>query len=124
MARSHEIDYKIFGDDLQFVEVELDPNETVIAEAGVMMYMEEGIDFQAKMGDGSNPSTGFFGSLMNVGKRVFTGESIFLTHLRIMVMVNNTWPLVRPIQVRSLGSTWTWQAVNCSAKKIHSWLLL
>jgi len=80
MAKSHEIDYQIFGDDLQFVEVELDPNETVIAEAGVMMYMEEGIDFQAKMGDGSNPNTGFFGTLMNVGKRAFTGESIFLTH--------------------------------------------
>jgi uncharacterized protein (AIM24 family) len=52
MRRSHEVDYEIYGDDLQFVEVELDPRETVIAEAGAMMYMEDGITFEAKMGDG------------------------------------------------------------------------
>lgn len=57
---SHEIDYQIFGDDMQIVEVELDPGETVIAEAGAMNYMEEGIEFAAKMGDGSQPQQGFF----------------------------------------------------------------
>lgn len=77
---SHEIDYTIVGDDMQMVEVELDPNETVIAEAGVMTYMEDGITFEAKFGDGSDTNDGFFGKLMNAGKRVLTGESLFLTH--------------------------------------------
>jgi uncharacterized protein (TIGR00266 family) len=76
----HEVDYEIFGDDLQVVEVELDPGEVVVAEAGAMNYMEEGITFEAKMGDGSRPSGGLMDSLMNVGKRVLTGESIFMTH--------------------------------------------
>ncbi len=79
MASSHVIDYQLHGEDLQFVEVELDPNETVIAEAGTMMYMESGIDFTARMGDGSSAG-GLFDKLMGVGKRVLTGESIFLTH--------------------------------------------
>jgi uncharacterized protein (TIGR00266 family) len=78
--QSHEIDYKIFGDDLQFVEVELDPGESVIAEAGTMMYMEDGIAFQAKMGDGSKPKAGFLDKLVSVGTRVITGESLFMTH--------------------------------------------
>ncbi|MBV6512039.1 MAG: TIGR00266 family protein [Ignavibacteriales bacterium] len=78
--RSHEIDYEIYGDDMQVIEVELDPGETVIAEAGVMNWMENGIEFEAKMGDGSDANEGFMGKLLNVGKRVLTGESIFLTH--------------------------------------------
>jgi uncharacterized protein (TIGR00266 family) len=78
--RSHVIDYEIHGDDLQMVEIELDPGETVIAEAGGMCFMEEGIEFETKMGDGSAPSGGFFGALANIGKRVLTGESIFMTH--------------------------------------------
>ncbi len=76
----HEVDYEIFGDDMQVVEVELDPQETVIAEAGAMNYMEDGINFETKMGDGSKPSSGVMDSLLNVGKRVLTGESIFMTH--------------------------------------------
>ncbi|MFN2283725.1 MAG: TIGR00266 family protein [Anaerolineae bacterium] len=78
--KSHEIDYQIFGDDLQFVEIELDRDETVIAEAGAMVYMENGIAFESKMGDGSNPNAGFFDKVVNVGKRVITGESLFMTH--------------------------------------------
>ncbi|MBF0369753.1 MAG: TIGR00266 family protein [Magnetococcales bacterium] len=78
--RCHEVDYEIIGDDIQLVEVELDPGETVIAEAGGMSYMEEGIEFEAKMGDGSNMSGGFFGGLLNIGQRVLTGESLFMTH--------------------------------------------
>jgi len=80
MKHSHEIDYRVFGDDLQFVEIELDPRETVIAEAGAMMYMEDGISFDAKMGDGSNPGAGLMGALGNLAKRAITGESLFLTH--------------------------------------------
>lgn len=78
--RCHEVDYEIFGDDMQIVEVELDPAEKVIAEAGAMNYMEDGIAFEAKMGDGTTPTGGFMGAMMNIGKRVLTGESIFLTH--------------------------------------------
>ena len=78
--RSHEVDYEILGDDMQIVEIELDPGETVIAEAGALNYMEDGITFEARMGDGSKPSGGLFDALLNVGKRVLTGESIFLTH--------------------------------------------
>ena len=78
--RCHEVDYEIFDDDMQIVEVELDPQETVIAEAGAMNYMEDGIGFETKMGDGSNPKAGLLDSLLSVGKRVLTGESIFMTH--------------------------------------------
>ena len=77
---SHEIDYEILGNDMQIVEIELDPNETVIAEAGAMNYMEEGIQFETKMGDGSRPDEGLMGKLLSVGKRALTGESIFMTH--------------------------------------------
>lgn len=78
--KCHEIDYEIFGDDLQVVEVELDPSETVIAEAGAMNWMDDGISFEAKMGDGSQPDKGLFGKLLDAGKRALTGESIFITH--------------------------------------------
>ena len=77
---SHEVDYEIFGDDMQIVEVELDPGETVIAEAGAMNYMEDGIQFETKMGDGSSATGGMLDAIFNVGKRVLTGESIFMTH--------------------------------------------
>jgi len=77
---SHELDYKIIGDDIQFVEVELDPNETVIAEAGTMVYMEQGITFEARMGDGTSAEQGVMGKLLQAGSRVLTGESLFLTH--------------------------------------------
>ena len=76
--RCHEVDYEIFGDDMQIVEVELDPQETVIAEAGAMNYMEEGIGFESKMGDGTTPSSGMMSALLNVGKRVLTGETDLL----------------------------------------------
>jgi len=77
---SHEIDYIIHGDDMQVVSVELDPGETVIAEAGSMNWMDSDIRFEAKMGDGSQLKSGILGKLLNVGKRVLTGESLFLTH--------------------------------------------
>ncbi|WP_109830942.1 TIGR00266 family protein [Reichenbachiella versicolor] len=78
--RSHEIDYKIQGNDMQVVSIELDPQETVIAEAGAMNWMDGDIYFEAKMGDGSQPDQGIFGKLMSAGKRMLTGESMFLTH--------------------------------------------
>ncbi len=78
--RCHEVDYEIIGHDMQMVEVELDPGESVVAEAGAMNYMEDGIEFQARMGDGSNPNQGFMGKLFSAGKRVISGESLFMTH--------------------------------------------
>ncbi len=78
--RCHKVDYQIIGDDMQMVQVELDPGETVVAEAGAMTYMDEGITFEARMGDGSETEQGLFGKLLGAGKRVLTGESIFMTH--------------------------------------------
>ena len=78
--KSHKVDYTIIGHDMQIVEVELDPGETVVAEAGAMNWMEESITFEAKMGDGSQAESGFFGKLLGAGKRAITGESLFLTH--------------------------------------------
>ena len=80
MSKSHVIDYQIKGESIQIVEVELDPMETVIAEAGAMLFMEDGITFEAKMGDGSNPSQGLFDKLLSAGSRILTGESLFMTH--------------------------------------------
>jgi uncharacterized protein (TIGR00266 family) len=77
---SHEVDYQIHGNDMQIVEVELDPGETVVAEAGAMNYMEDGITFETRMGDGSQPDQGFMGKLFSAGKRMVTGESLFMTH--------------------------------------------
>lgn len=77
---SDVIDYEILGHDIQMVQIELDPGETVIAEAGAMVYMEDGVRFETKMGDGSDPEQGVFGKLFSAGKRMITGESVFMTH--------------------------------------------
>src|SRR5947207_7083734 len=77
---NHEIDYKIYGEELQFVEVELDPNETAIAESGAMMMMDDGIQMQTIFGDGSQQQdNSLLGKLMNAGKRVLVGENLFMT---------------------------------------------
>jgi uncharacterized protein (TIGR00266 family) len=76
--RADEIDYEVFGDDMQFVEVTLDPGEVVVAEAGAMMYMSDGIQMQSIFGDPSKEQS-FFGKLLDAGKRMVTGESLFLT---------------------------------------------
>src|SRR5215471_19002741 len=79
MSTMHEIDFKIYGDEMQYVEVELDPMEAAVAEAGGMMYMEEGIEMETIFGDGSQQSSGFMGSLMSAGRRLLSGESLFMT---------------------------------------------
>ena len=91
MKNSHEIDYRIHGDDLQTVEIELDPQETVIAEAGAMNWMEEDIAFEARMGDGTEADSGLMGKLFGAGKRLLTGESLFMTHF------TNRGPLKRQV---------------------------
>ena len=78
--QSHEVDYEIFGNDMQVVEVELDRGETIIAEAGAMNWMEDDIVYEAKMGDGSSQDEGLMGKLLSAGKRALSGESLFLTH--------------------------------------------
>ena len=77
--RNHEIDYFLKGEEMQMVEIELDPQETVIAESGSFMYMDGGIDMQTIFGDGSNANSGFLGKLMGAGKRLLVGESLFMT---------------------------------------------
>ncbi len=79
MSQMHVIDYQIFGDDMQFVEIELDPMEAVVAEAGGMMYMDEGVEMETIFGDGSQQNSGFLGSLLGAGKRLLVGESLFMT---------------------------------------------
>ena len=79
MASNHEIDYRIFGEEMQYVEVELDPGETAIAEAGSFLMMEDGIRMATIFGDGTQQETGFMGKVFSAGKRLLTGESLFMT---------------------------------------------
>lgn len=79
MINNHEIDYRIHGEEMQYVEIELDPQETAIAEAGAFMMMEEGIQMDTIFGDGSQQQNGFMGKLFSAGKRLLTGESLFMT---------------------------------------------
>jgi uncharacterized protein (TIGR00266 family) len=77
---AHEIDYFIYGEEMQYVEIELDPQETAIAESGSFMMMQDGIEMATIFGDGSKQqSSGFFGKLLDAGKRIITGESLFMT---------------------------------------------
>jgi len=79
MPTMHEVEYEIVGDDMQFVKIELDPGEAAVAEAGMMMYIEDGILYDTVFGDGSAQQQGVLGSLMKAGQRLLTGESIFTT---------------------------------------------
>jgi uncharacterized protein (TIGR00266 family) len=109
--RAHEIDFEIIGSEMQIVEIELDPGETVIAEAGGMNYMEDGITFETRMGDGSAPVSGVGGVLKSIGKRLLTGESIFMTHFthrgsagKRRVAFGAPYPgKIIPLQLRELG---------------------
>lgn len=73
------VDYEVHGDDMQFVEVELDPGEAAVGEAGAMMYMQSGIEMETVFGDTSPSSSGILGSILSAGKRLVTGESMFTT---------------------------------------------
>ncbi|HLG39928.1 MAG TPA: AIM24 family protein, partial [Chitinophagaceae bacterium] len=125
---NHEIDYKIYGEELQFVEIELDPNETAIAESGAMMMMEDGIQMQTIFGDGSaQQPTGFLGKLMSAGKRVLTGESLFMTAFTNAVQgkrkVSFAAPYtgkIIPMDLQELGGTIIAQkdAFLCAAKGV------
>ncbi len=125
---NHEIDYKIYGEELQFVEIELDPSETAIAESGAMMMMDDGIEMQSIFGDGSaQQPTGFLGKLMSAGKRVLTGESLFMTAFtnagqgkkKISFAAPYTGKII-PMDLRELGGTILAQkdAFLCAAKGV------
>ncbi len=80
MKTNHEIDYRIYGEEMQYVEIELDPQETAVAESGAFMMMDDGIQMETIFGDGSKQqNSGFLGKLMSAGKRILTGESLFMT---------------------------------------------
>src|SRR4051812_22372664 len=80
MRTNHEIDYRIVGEEMQYVEIELDPNETAIAESGSFMMMDDGVQMQTIFGDGSqNQGSGLLGKLLGAGKRLIVGESLFMT---------------------------------------------
>ena len=79
---SHAVDHRILGNDIQLVEIELDPGEVVVAEAGAMNYTEDGIEFEARLGDGSAADSGLLGKLIGAGKRALGGESLSLTHFQ------------------------------------------
>jgi uncharacterized protein (TIGR00266 family) len=79
MAQMHEVDYELFGDAMQYVELELDSGEAALAEAGGLMYMDDGVGMETIFGDGSRPSSGFLDALVGAGKRLLTGESLFMT---------------------------------------------
>jgi len=110
--RSHDIDHRIIGDDIQLVEVELDPGETVIAEAGSMMYMDNGITFETRLGDGSEANQGLLGKILSAGSRVITGESLFVTHFtnsgsgKQRVAFSAPYPgKIVPVDLAQLGGT-------------------
>jgi len=128
MPEMHEVDYEIFGDDMQYVEVELDPGEAAVAEAGAMMYMEDGIEMETIFGDGSPKQGGFIGSLLGAGKRLITGESLFMTvfgnagHGKKRVAFAAPYPgKIIPYDLRSLGGTLIAQkdAFLCAAKGVQ-----
>lgn len=76
---AHEVDYHIYGEEMQYVEIELDPREAVITEAGNFMMMEDGVSMNTIFGDGSAENEGFLGKVLGAGKRLLTGESLFMT---------------------------------------------
>ena len=123
--KSHDIDYEVIGNSMQVVEIHLDPEETVIAEAGALTYMQQGVNFESKMGDGSDPDQGLFGSLFSAGKRMIMGESIFTTHftnkssVKRSVAFGAPYPgTIMPLDLAELGGQVTCQkdAFLCAAR--------
>jgi uncharacterized protein (TIGR00266 family) len=129
MRNNHEIDYKIYGEELQFVEIELDPGETVIGEPGGFMMMDDGIEMQTLFGDGSANSQqgGLLGRLMNAGKRVLVGENLFMTAFtnigagkrKVSFAAPYTGKII-PLDLQQLGGTIIAQkdAFLCAAKGV------
>jgi uncharacterized protein (TIGR00266 family) len=123
----HVIDYEIIGDDLQFVEIELDPGEAAVGEAGAMMYMQDGVSMDTVFGDGSAQEGGWMGKLFGAGKRLLTGESMFTTVFvnegqgkkRVAFAAASPGKIV-PVHLRELGGALLAQkdAFLCAAKGV------
>ena len=122
-----EIDFKIYGQEMQFVEIELDPGESAVAEAGSMMFKDASIQMDTIFGDGSKPQTGFFGKLAQAGKRILTGESLFMTVFthtgggKAHVSFASPYPgTILPFKLSDLGGTLIAQkdAFLCAAKGV------
>ncbi len=127
MKRSHEIDYRIFGEEMQYVEIELDPEETALAESGAFMLMDEHIKMETILGDGSAQQGGMFGKLMSAGKRLITGESMFMTsftnisHDKRKVSFASPYPgKIIPLNLEHLGGKVVAQkdAFLCASKGV------
>lgn len=127
MSQAHEIDYRIIGEEMQYVEIELDPSETAIAEAGSFMMMDDGVQMQTIFGDGSQQQQGVLGKLFSAGKRLLTGESLFMTAFTNLaqgkkrVSFASPYPgKIIPLNLQQLGSPIICQkdAFLCSAKGI------
>jgi uncharacterized protein (TIGR00266 family) len=121
------IDYDIFGDDMQYVEIELDSGEAAIGEAGMMMFMQDGIDMETIFGDGSAVQSGLLGKLMGAGKRLLTGESLFTTVYanqaagKRRVAFSAPYPgKIIPVDLSRIGGTLICQkdAFLCAAKGV------
>jgi uncharacterized protein (TIGR00266 family) len=124
---SHEIDYQIFGEEMQYVEIELDPQEAVVAEAGSFMMMENGIQMETIFGDGANQNEGIMGKLFSAGKRLLTGESLFMTvflnqyNTKRKVSFASPFPgKIIPIDLTEVGGRFICQkdAFLCAAKGV------
>lgn len=125
--RAHEIDYQIYGEEMQYVEIELDPQEVVVAEAGSFMMMDNGIRMETIFGDGSQQKSGFFDKLVTAGKRVLTGESLFMTaylnenRMKSKVCFASPYPgKIIPIDLSKFGEKFICQkdAFLCAAKGV------
>ena len=124
---SDEIDFKIYGQEMQFVEIELDPGESAVAEAGAMMFKDASIDMDTIFGDGSKAQTGFFGKLAAAGRRILTGESLFMTQFthtgqgKAHVSFSSPYPgTIIPFKLSEMGGTLIAQkdAFLCAAKGV------
>jgi uncharacterized protein (TIGR00266 family) len=127
MRTNHEIDFRIFGEEMQCVELELDPQETVVAESGAFMYMDDGIKMETIFGDGSKTGGGFFDKIIGAGKRLLTGESLFMTAFthttagKAKVAFASPYPgKIIPLDLQQLGGKIVCQkdAFLCAAKGV------
>jgi len=126
-SAADEVDYQVFGEEMQYVEIELDPGESVVAEAGGMMFMGDGIEMQTIFGDGSAEQAGFFDKLVGAGKRLLTGESLFMTVFthrgtgKQTVAFSSPYPgKIIPVHLGEMGGTLICQkdAFLCAAKGV------
>ncbi|UAB83685.1 TIGR00266 family protein [Zunongwangia sp. SCSIO 43204] len=124
---AHEIDYEIFGEEMQYVELELDPQEAAIAEVGNFMMMDNGIKMDTIFGDGSKENEGFLGKVLGAGKRLLTGESLFMTIFSNMgqgkkkISFASPYPgKIIPIDLTQFGGKFICQkdAFLCAAKGV------